>query len=140
MSEKNSRRWILVTVTAMALSFILAVLYRGFSMTAVTLSLSLTLIVGMVFLGARVIYVVLKERKEGVMISDERTLVVDGKAAKGTFIVSVYFIMALTWYDLVAQFVHLPSPKGYMYLIVTAIFLIFSFFSFRRYYGKKPTR
>ena len=140
MSEKNNRIWILVTVTAMALSFIFATLYQGFSMDAVTLSLPLTLIVGVVFFGARVMYGLLNEKKEGIVISDERTLIVDGKAAKVTFIVTVYFAMALAWYDLAAQIVHLPSPKAYVYLIATVMLLIFSFFSFRRYYGKKPTR
>ena len=140
MSEKDNRKWILVTVTAMVLSFIFATLYQGFSMDAVTISLPLTLIVGVVFFGARTMYVLLKEKKEGIVISDERTLVVDGKAAKVTFIVSVYFTMALAWYDLTAQIANLPSPNAYVYQIVTVIFLIFSFFSFRSYYRKKPTR
>jgi uncharacterized membrane protein len=140
MSEKNYQRWILITVTAMVLAFIFSILYQGFSLTAVGLSLALTLIVGVVFFGARVMYGLLKEKKEGVVISDERTLIVDGKAAKVTFIVSVYFIMALAGYDLVAQVVHLPSPKAYVYQIVTVMFLIFSFFLFRSYYRKRPTR
>ena len=52
------------------------------------MSLAPTLIVGIVFFGARVMYVLLKEKKEGLVISDERTLIVDGKAAKVTFIVN----------------------------------------------------
>ena len=140
MSEKSSRRWLLVTATAMALSFILATLYQGFSMDAVIFSLPLTLIVGVVFFGARVWYGLLEEKKEGVVMADERTLIVDGKAAKITFIVSVYFTIALAWYDLAAQIAQLPSPKAYVYQIATVIFLIFSFFLFRSYYRKKPTR
>ena len=140
MSEKDNQRWILIPVIAMVLVFIFGILYQGFSTTAVGLSLALTLIVGVVFFGARVIYMLLKEKKEGLVISDERTLIVDGKAAKFTFIASVYFIIALTFYDLVAQIFNLPSPKTYVYLIVTVMFLIFSFFLFRSYYRKKPTR
>ena len=140
MSGKDNQRWILIPVIAMVLAFIFGILYQGFSVTAVGLSFALTLIVGVVFFGARVMYVLLKEKKEGLVMSDERTLIVDGKAAKFTFIVSVYFIMALTCYDLVAQIVHLPSPRAYVYQIVTVMFLIFSFFFFRSYYRKKPTR
>ena len=140
MSEKDNQRWILIPVIAMVLVFIFGILYQGFSVTAVGLSFVLTLIVGVVFFGARVMYVLLKEKKEEPVISDERTLIVDGKAAKFTFIVSVYFIIALTFYDLVAQIFNLPSPKTYVYLIVTVMFLIFSFFLLRSYYRKKPTK
>jgi hypothetical protein len=140
MSEKHNRRGILVVVATMVLAFISSVLYQGFSLTAVELSLALTVIVGVGCSGAWVMYGLLKEKKEGVVISDERTLIVDGKAAKFTWLVSVYFIMALAYYDLVAQIFNLPSPKTYVYQVVTVVFLIFSFFLFRSYYRKKPTR
>jgi uncharacterized membrane protein len=140
MSEKHNHRWILVIAATVVLTFIFSVLYQGLSLTAVGSSLALTLIVGVGCFGAWVMYGLLKEKKEGVVISDERTLIVDGKAAKFTFIVSVYFIIALAYYDLVAQTFNLPSPKAYVYQVVTAMFLIFGFFFFRSYYRKKPTR
>lgn len=138
MSENFKRKWIMVTVLAVVLTYVAIGLYQGFSIGAS--SIVLPVIVGNLFVVVGMLYWVITERRAGIPIADERSQLVDGKAAKLTLIVGIYFMMALTFYDIAAQFITLPTKNAAIYLAVSAMFLL-SFFSLSRwYYGKRRSR
>ena len=138
MSENFKRRWIIVTVLAVVLTYVAIGLYQGFSIGAS--SIVLPVIVGNLFVVVGMLYWVIKERRAGIPIADERSQLVDGKAAKLTLIVGICFMMALSFYDIAAQFIPLPTKNAAIYLAVSAMFLL-SFFGLSRwYYGKRPAR
>lgn len=138
MGENFNRRWIMVTVSAVVLTYVAIGLYQGFSISAS--SIVLPVIVGNLFIGVGVLYWVIKERRSGIPIADERSQIVNGKAALLTLFVGIYFMMALTFYDIAAQFISLPTKNAAIYLAVSAMFLL-SFFGLSRwYYGKRPSR
>jgi hypothetical protein len=138
MSSIISRKWVLATIAAVVLTYVAVGLYQGFSITAS--ALVLPTIVGNLFVVAGIAHWMIQERRKGVPIADERSHVIDGKAAKLTLIVGVYFMMALTFYDLAAQFIPLPAKNAAIYLAASAMFLIFCFLFTRWYFGKRPTR
>jgi hypothetical protein len=138
MSENFTRKWIMVTVFAVVLTYVAVGLYQGFSIGAS--SIVLPVIVGNLLVVVGMLYWVIKERRAGIPIIDERSQLIDGKAAKLTLIVGIYFMMALTFYDIAAQFIALPTKNAAIYLAVSAIFLL-SFFGLSRwYYGKSRSR
>lgn len=133
-----SRRWVLATIAAVVLTYVAVGLYQGFSIAAS--ALVLPAIVGNLFVGAGMLYWIIQERRKGVPILDERSQLIDGKAAKITLIVGVYFMMALTFYDIAAQFMPLPTKNAAIYLAASAMFLMFCFLFTRWYFGRRPTR
>jgi len=138
MSESFTRKWIIVTVSAVVLTYVAIGFYQGFSIGAS--SIVLPVIVGNLVGGVGVLYWVIKERRAGIPIADERSQIVNGKAALLTLFVGIYFMMALTFYDIAAQFIALPTKNAAIYLAASAMFLL-SFFGLSRwYYGKKPSR
>jgi drug/metabolite transporter (DMT)-like permease len=138
MSENFKRKWIMVTVLAVVLTYVAVGLYQGFSIGAS--SIVLPVIVGNLFVVVGMLYWVITERRAGRPIADERSQLVDGKAAKLTLIVGIYFMMLLTFYDIAAQFMALPTRNAAIYLVVSAMFLL-SFFGLSRwYYGKRRSR
>ncbi|UCD44364.1 MAG: DUF2178 domain-containing protein [Candidatus Bathyarchaeota archaeon] len=138
MSGGITRRWFLVTVAAVVLTYVAVGLYQGFSITAP--ALVLPAIVGNLFVGVGILYWIIQERRKGVPIADERSQLIDGKAAKLTLIVGVYFMIALTFYDIAAQFIPLPTKNAAIYLVASAMFMGFCFLFTRWYYGRRPTR
>jgi len=138
MSGGINRKWVLATTAAVVLTYFAVGLYQGFSITAS--ALVLPAIVGNLFVVAGIAHWMIQERKKGVPIADERSQVIDGKAAKLTLIVGVYFMMALTFYDLTAQFISLPTKNAAIYLAASAMFLVFCFLFTRWYFGRRPTR
>ena len=138
MSGGITRKWVLVTIAAVVLTYVAVGLYQGFSITAS--ALVLPAIVGNLFVVAGMLYWIIQERRKGVPIFDERSQIVNGKAALLTLFVGIYFMMALTFYDIAAQFISLPTKNAAIYLAASAMFLL-SFFGLSRwYYGRKPTR
>ena len=138
MSSGITRKWVLVTIAAVVLTYVAVGLYQGFSITAS--ALVLPAIVGNLFVVAGMLYWIIQERGKGVPIFDERSQIVNGKAALLTLFVGIYFMMALTFYDIAAQFISLPTKNAAIYLAVSAMFLL-SFFGLSRwYYGRRPTR
>jgi hypothetical protein len=138
MSENFKRRWIMVTVLAVVLTYIAVGLYQGFSIGAS--SIVLPVIVGNLFVVVGMLYWVITERRAGLPIADERSQLVDGKAAKLTLFVGICFMMALTYYDIAAQFIALPTKNAAIYLAASAMFML-SFFGLSRwYYRKKRSR
>jgi len=138
MGENFTRKWIMVTVLAVVLTYVAVGLYQGFSVGPS--SIVLPVIVGNLVGGVGVLYWVISERRTGIPIADERSQLVNGKAALLTLFVGIYFMMALTFYDIAAQFISLPTKNAAIYLAVSAMFLL-SFFGLSRwYYGKKPSR
>jgi uncharacterized membrane protein len=137
MSANFNRKWVLVTIAAVVLTYVAVGLYQGFSITAS--ALVLPAIVGNLFVVAGVFYWIMQERRKGVPIADERSQLIDGKAAKLTLIVGVYFMLALTFYDIAAQFISLPTRNAAIYLAASAMFLIFCFLFTRWYYGRSPS-
>ncbi len=138
MSSGITRKWVLVTIAAVVLTYVAVGLYQGFSITAS--ALVLPAIVGNLFVVAGMLYWIIQERRKGVPIFDERSQIVNGKAALLTLFVGIYFMMALTFYDIAAQFISLPTKNAAIYLAVSAMFLL-SFFGLSRwYYGRRPTR
>ena len=138
MSSVISRKWVLATIAAVVLTYVAVGLYQGFSISAS--ALVLPAIVGNLFVVAGIAHWMLQERRKGVPIVDERSQVIDGKAAKLTLIVGIYFMLALTFYDLAAQFMPLPTKNAAIYLAASAMFLILCFLFTRWYYGRRPTR
>jgi uncharacterized membrane protein len=138
MSGGINRKWVLVTIAAVVLTYVAVGLYQGFSITAP--ALVLPAIVGNLFVVAGIAHWMIQERRKGVPIADERSQLIDGKAAKLTLIVGVYFMLALTFYDIAAQFIPLPTKNAAIYLAASAMFMGFCFLFTRWYYGRRPTR
>jgi uncharacterized membrane protein HdeD (DUF308 family) len=138
MSENFKRKWIMVTAAAVVLTYVAIGLYQGFSIGAS--SIVLPVIVGNLFVVGGVLYRVITDWRAGVPIADERSQLVDGRAAKLTLVVGIYFMMLLTFYDIAAQYTTLPTKNAAIYLAVSAMFLL-SFFGLSRwYYGKRRSR
>jgi hypothetical protein len=138
MSENFKRKWIMVTVLAVVLTYVAIGLYQGFSIGAS--SIVLPVIVGNLFVVVGMLYWVISEWRAGIPIADERSQLVNGKAALLTLFVGIYFMMALTFYDIAAQFINLPTKNAAIYLAVSAMFML-SFFGLSRwYYGKRRSR
>jgi hypothetical protein len=138
MSENFNRKWIMVTVLAVVLTYVAVGLYQGFSIGAS--SIVLPVIVGNLFVVVGMLYWIIKEWRAGIPIFDERSQLVDGKAAKLTLIVGIYFMMALAFYDIAAQFITLPTKNAAIYLSASAMFLLCFFGLSRWYYGKRRSR
>lgn len=138
MNENFKRKWIMVTAAAVVLTYVAVGLYQGFSIGAS--SIVLPVIVGNLFVVVGMLYWVITERRAGIPVVDERSQLVDGKAAKLTLIVGICFMMALSFYDIAAQFIPLPTKNAAIYLAASAMFLL-SFFGLSRwYYGKRRSR
>ena len=138
MNENFNRIWITVTAAAVVLTYVAVGLYQGFSVGAS--SMVLPVIVGNLFVVGGILYRVITERRAGIPVADERSQLVEGKAAKLTLFVGIYFMMALTFYDIAAQFITLPTKNAAIYLAASAMFLL-SFFGLSRwYYGERPSR
>jgi uncharacterized membrane protein len=138
MSGNFNRKWIMVTVLAVVLTYVAIGLYQGFSIGVS--SIVLPVIVGNLFVVVGMLYWVITERRAGIPIADERSQLVDGKAAKLTLVVGICFMMALSFYDIAAQFITLPTKNAAIYLAASAMFLL-SFFGLSRwYYGKRRSR
>ncbi len=138
MIENFNRKWITVTAVAVVLTYVAVGLYQGFSIGAS--SIVLPVIVGNLFVVGGILYRVITEWRAGIPVADERSQLVDGKAAKLTLFVGIYFMMALTFYDIAAQFITLPTKNAAIYLAASAMFLL-SFFGLSRwYYGKRRSR
>lgn len=135
MSENFNRNWIMVTIIVVVLTYVAIGMYQGFSISAS--SIVLPTIVGNLLIVVGVLYRIITEWRAGIPIADERSQLVDGKAAKLTLIAGICFMMVLTYYDIMAQFITLPTKNAAIYLAVSAMFLL-SFFGISRwYYGKK---
>ncbi|HUS78356.1 MAG TPA: DUF2178 domain-containing protein [Patescibacteria group bacterium] len=137
MSENFNRKLIIVTAAAVVLTYVAVGLYQGFSIGAS--SIVLPVIVGNLFVVGGMLYWVITERRAGIPVVDERSQLIDGKAAKLTLIVGIYFMMALAFYDIAAQFIPLPTKNAAIYLSASAMFLIFCFLFTRWYYGRRRT-
>ena len=138
MNENFNRKWIMITAAAVVLTYIAVGMYQGFSVGAS--SIVLPVIVGNLFFVGGLLYRVITERRAGIPVADERSQLVDGKAAKLTLFVGIYFMMALTFYDIMAQFIPLPTKNAAIYLAASAMFLLSLFSLSKWYYGKRPSR
>jgi uncharacterized membrane protein HdeD (DUF308 family) len=138
MSENLTRKWIMVTILAVVLTYVAVGLYQGFSIGAS--SIVLPVIVGNLFVVGGILYRVITDWRAGIPVVDERSQLVNGKAAMLTLIAGIYFMMALTFYDIAAQFIALPTKNAAIYLAASAMFML-SFFGLSRwYYGKRRSR
>lgn len=138
MTDNFNRNLMIVILSAMVLTYVTVGMYQGFSVGAT--SIVLPVIVGNLIGGVGVLYWIIKERRAGAPITDERGQLVNGKAALLTLFVGIYFMMALTFYDIAAQFISLPTKNAAIYLAASAMFMLAFFGLSRWYYGKKPSR
>jgi Na+/H+ antiporter NhaD/arsenite permease-like protein len=80
----------------------------------------------------------LKERKSGFPLKDERTQKLNGKAAYYAMFICQYFILAYVWVTFVGrEFFGMPEIEAGYPMIATLLVSALSFLALRAYFGRK---
>ena len=96
-------------------------------------TVALTAVVGII-----VIQRMLRDRKSGFPVADERTRKINGKAASYALIIGSYFMIAFTAVLIIGQeFLSLPALEAGYALIASLLALDLSFLGLRWYFGRK---
>jgi len=100
----------------------------------ISVSIALVLVV----IGVLFIWTIRRETRSGYPLQDERTSMINGKAALRAYYIGYFFMVAeLLWIIFGREFLGLPEPHtGYM-LLAAMMVLSGSFGILRWYYGKK---
>jgi hypothetical protein len=80
-----------------------------------------------------------KEKKAGFVVKDERTALVQGKAAHIALMATLYFMLGLLYYVFLANNFNfgLPAIETEWVLIISLLFIIGVFTLLRLYFGRK---
>jgi hypothetical protein len=91
-----------------------------------------------ILIGVLVIWKMLKEKKSGLPLKDERTQKLNGKAAYYAMFVCQYFMLAYVWVILVgSEFFGMPEIEAGYPLIAALLVSTLSFIVLRSYFGRK---
>ncbi|MCP8323575.1 MAG: DUF2178 domain-containing protein [Candidatus Methylarchaceae archaeon HK02M2] len=91
-----------------------------------------------ILVGIVAVWKIVKERRSGDPLQDERTQKINGKAAYYTVIIGVYFMLGLSWVLFIGKIV-----LGYIILeampalIISTLVFILSFLGLRWYFNRK---
>ena len=91
-----------------------------------------------ILLAIFVIWKTQRERKAGYPFRDERTSKIQGKAALGTYYISIAFMIStLIWIIVGNEFLNLPAPEPGWTVIAIMLVSGFSYGLLSWYYAKK---
>jgi len=91
-----------------------------------------------VLVGILVIWRKLEDRKSGFPAQDERTKKITGKAATYSFLIGVYFMMALAAANLInLEFVGSPLLDAGYALVISTLVQSLTFLGLRLYFNRK---
>ena len=86
----------------------------------------------------RVTHSKLSEKKKGIPLSDERTVHIEGRVFRWSYMISLYFILAELWYIMIAEMVmDVPALPNSAYLIIALLVMSFSNMCLRWSFGRK---
>jgi hypothetical protein len=91
-----------------------------------------------IIIGALVLRKMLKEKKSGFPLADERTQKLNGKAAYYAMFICQYFILAYLWVIFIGkEFFGMPEIEAGYPLIAALLVSALSFIVLRSYFGRK---
>lgn len=91
-----------------------------------------------VLVGIVVVWKIVKDRRSGFPVADERTLKVNGKAAYYALLIGVYFMLALLWIHFLGKnFLGLPGLEAGYALIASSLVFSLGFLGLRWYFNRK---
>jgi uncharacterized membrane protein len=100
--------------------------------------ISVVILVTGVLIGILVIWRKLEDRKSGFPAQDERTKKITGKAATYTFLIGLYFMLALAAANLInLEFVGSPLLDAGYALIISTLVQSLTFLGLRLYLNRK---
>ena len=100
--------------------------------------ISVIILVISVLVGILVIWRMLKDRKSGYPPQDERTKKITGKAATYSFLIGVYFMMALAGANILnREFVGSPLLDAGYALVISTLVQCLTFLGLRLYFNRK---
>ncbi len=91
-----------------------------------------------ILIGVAVVWKIVKERRSGDPLKDERTQKINGKAAFYSFFIGLYFMLGLLWVlfigKIVVGYVILEATPA---LIISTLVFSLSFLGLRWYFNRK---
>jgi Na+/H+ antiporter NhaD/arsenite permease-like protein len=91
-----------------------------------------------ILIGVLVLRKMLKEKKSGFPLADERTQKLNGKAAYFAMFICQYFILAYLWITFLGrEFFGMPEIEAGYPMIATLLVSALSFLVLRSYFGRK---
>jgi Na+/H+ antiporter NhaD/arsenite permease-like protein len=91
-----------------------------------------------ILIGVLVFWKVLREKKSGFPLKDERTQKLDGKAAYYAMFICQYFILGFVWVIFIGrEFFGMPEIEAGYPMIATLLVSALSFLVLRWYLGRK---
>jgi hypothetical protein len=91
-----------------------------------------------ILIGILLIWKMLKEKKSGFPLADERTKKLDWKAAYYAMFISQYFILAYIWITFLGrEFFGMPEIEAGYPMIATLLVSALSFIVLRWHFGRK---
>lgn len=139
MSAKLDSKWIAGILAAMTLTFLAVMQLIGWAMDRVTIAIPASLIMGVAVWTIGNVVAIRKDRESGFPAEDERSIRIDGKAAKLTVIAGSYFTLLLLWYQFAASnWFNAPVPDPEVYLILVALVQSVGYIAAKAYYSRSP--
>jgi len=89
-------------------------------------------------IGVLTVWRIIKDKRSGFPVKDERTLRIEGKASRYTFLVGIYFMVVLMYYSLLGvEFLGWPELGALYALLSSLLVMIGAYFGFRWYFGSR---
>jgi len=91
-----------------------------------------------ILIGVLALWKMLKEKKSGFPLADERTQKLNGKAAYYAMFICQYFILAYMWITFIGrEFFSMPEIEAGYPMIATLLVSVLSFLVLRWLFGRK---
>ena len=138
LKDSNERKWITASVALLAASILIPTILMGFTVEAFIRSLPFALMVAGMLIAIRVYSWYTEARKLGVPVKDERILMIEGKAGKLTIAVNCYAMLALLWFNLMAESYGLNPLEAHHIGALSVLITAASFIGLRWWFGREP--
>ena len=136
--DSDERRWIIASVALLAASILIPATLMGFTWKSITRSLPFAVMVAGMLIAIRVYSWMMESRELGTPVKDERILMIEGKAGKLTIAVNCYAMLALLWFNVVAESYGF-NPLEARYVGAFSVFITAaSYLGLRWWFGREP--
>lgn len=124
MKEKTLKGfWITASVIIIAIATVGFNTLVDFSLYGILSSVTLILILAIFSFTLWKSRIKLKERKAGYPKKDERVLLIEGRAGHYTYLITLYFMLALMWIFAISDWMYeIPQPGALPIIILIMLF------------------
>ena len=130
--------WTIASVIIIAIAVVGFNTIVDFSIYGILSSVTLVLILAIFSFALWKYRIKLKERRAGYPKKDERVLLIEGRAGHYTYILTLYFMLALMWIFAISDWVFgIQQPSALPVLITVMIFSAIMYGGLRWYLNKQ---